>query len=156
MTGAALPKPLNITSWIMQSVAAIVFLAMGAFPKLTADPYAVQLFEKVGLGEPGMYATGVAEFLAGVLILIPRTNWMGAALGALIMLGAMGSHLFTKLGMVPKFVNPQTQAVESNPLLFPFAMLLFGLCLGVVALRRLHPASAPAPQTESEPPAEQD
>jgi|GEM_PF-716604 len=141
MATSTLPRKLNITSWIMQGLAAIVFLAMGALPKLTGDPYAVQIFEKVGMGDAGMYATGVAELLAAVMLLIPKTNWIGAGLGALVMLGAIGSHLFTNLGIVPEFINPDTQAVESNPMLFPFALLMLGLCLGVFALRKLHPAS---------------
>jgi uncharacterized membrane protein YphA (DoxX/SURF4 family) len=145
MAASSLPKGLDITSWIMQGLASIVFLVMGAVPKLTGDPSAVQIFEKVGLGDAGMYATGVAELAAGVLILLPRTNWIGAGLGAMVMLGAIGSHLFTGLGIVPRFVNPETQAIEPNPMLFPFALLLLGLCLGVVALRRLHPSATASP-----------
>lgn len=140
MANASLPKTLNVISWVMQGIVAIIFLAMGALPKLTGDPYAVQIFEQVGLGDAGRYATGVAELIAGALILIPKTNWIGAALGALVMLGALGSHL-TKLGVVVKFTNPDTGAIESNPMLFPIALLLLGLCLGVFSLRKLHPGS---------------
>ena len=141
MAASTLPKKLNITGWIMQGIAAIVFVGMGALPKLTGQYMPEQIFEKVGMGEAGMYATGVAELLAGVMILLPRTNWIGAGLGALVMLGAIGSHVFTGLGMSPSFINPKTGATESGAMLFPMALLLLGLCLGVIALRRLHPSA---------------
>lgn len=145
MAASSLPKKLNITSWIMQGITAIVFLGMGALPKLTGQYMPEQIFEKVGMGAVGMYGTGVAELLAGVLILLPRTNWIGAALGAMVMLGAIGSHLFTGLGISPTFINPNSGETESGAMLFPFALLLLGLCLGVFALRRLHPAATTAP-----------
>ncbi len=142
MANTSLPKKLNITSWIMQGLVAIVFIAMGAIPKLTGQYMPEQIFEQVGLGSAGMYATGVAELAVGILILLPKTNWIGAALGVLVMLGAIGSHLFTDLGISPVFINPETQAEEPMPILFPMALLMMGLCLGVFALRKLHPASA--------------
>lgn len=151
MANTSLPKKLDITSWIMQGLVAIVLLAMGALPKLTGDTYAVQIFEQVGLGDAGRYATGIAELAAGVLILLPKTNWMGAGLGAMVMLGAIGSHL-TKLGIVVEF-NGADGAIEKNPMLFPMALLVLGLCLGVFALRKLHPANSGGGMNEVEAPA---
>ena len=154
MANAALPKKLDITSWIMQGLVAIVFLAQGALPKLTGNDYSSQLFEMVGMGDAGMYATGVAELLTGVLILLPKTNWIGAGLGVMLMVGAIGSHLFTDLGIAPVFINPETQeAEEPMQVMFPMALLLLGLCLGVFALRKLHPGSAGAGSAETEAPA---
>ncbi len=39
------------------------------------------------------YAVGVAELVAGVLLLVPKTAVLGAATLALIMVGATGTHL---------------------------------------------------------------
>ena len=154
MQASALPKNLDITAWVMQGIVAIVFLAMGALPKLAGQYMPEQVFEQVGMGSAGMYATGIAELLAGILILIPRTNWIGAGLGAVVMVGAVGSHLFTDLGIRPEFFNPDTGETESGAMLFPMALLLLGLCLAVFSLRKLHPGGAVAPQPAPSAPAE--
>lgn len=59
------------------------------------------------LGPGGPYATGVAELLASALLLAGtfRSTWrrlqpLGAALGVMLMSGALFFHLFTPLGIV--------------------------------------------------------
>lgn len=67
--------------------------------KFTAHPDSVYIFTQVGLEPYGRIGIGVAELIAAVLILIPKTTWLGA-LGSLgIISGAVLMHL-TELGIV--------------------------------------------------------
>ncbi|MGJ8641585.1 MAG: DoxX family protein [Opitutaceae bacterium] len=88
----------TIFSWICQ-IAAAVILFQTLYFKFTGAPESVYIFETVGLEPFGRYASGVAEFIAGGLLLIPRVAWAGAGLAIGVMLGAIGSHL-TVLGIV--------------------------------------------------------
>ncbi len=69
------------------------------FFKFTGAPESIYIFETVGLEPFGRYASGVAELIASVLLLIPRTTWLGAVLGLGVIGGAIMSHL-TVLGIV--------------------------------------------------------
>ncbi len=48
----------------------------------------------VGFGQWFRYVTGILELAGAVLIVVPRTRSIGAALLATIMLGAITAHLF--------------------------------------------------------------
>lgn len=45
------------------------------------------------------YATGVVEIIAGVMIAVPRTRFVGAVTAAAVMVGAVGFHLSPWLGV---------------------------------------------------------
>lgn len=66
--------------------------------KFFAHPDSVYIFEKIGMEPMGRILIGVFELLAGILILIPRTIWMGALLSLGLMIGAVTIH-FTQLGI---------------------------------------------------------
>lgn len=66
--------------------------------KFTAHPDSVYIFTKVGIEPYGRIATGIAELIAGILLLIPRTAWIGAGLTLGLMGGAIMSHV-TKIGI---------------------------------------------------------
>ena len=91
-------KICTIIAWICR-VAAAVILLQTLFFKFTAAPESVYIFTKVGLEPWGRIGSGVAELIAAILILIPQTTWLGAALALAVMLGAIFSHL-TVLGIV--------------------------------------------------------
>ncbi len=120
-------------SWTVRLIAVGLFLWPGAIPKLISDPYAMQTFEKLGVEPWGRYFTAVCELVAAALLLMPRTAVWGGLWGAMVMLGAIGSHL-TKLGVVPEYVI-DGETVQ-NPLLFWMAVLLFALCATTVVLHR--------------------
>jgi uncharacterized membrane protein YphA (DoxX/SURF4 family) len=82
--------------WVLRILlgAAMIFFSA---PKLTGDQQALATFAQLG-GDPLRYLTGVLELVGGVLLLIPRTALYGAGLTALVMLGAIGSHIAV-LGM---------------------------------------------------------
>ena len=133
-------KTLVIVSWVFQVLVAGIF-AMAAVPKLTGDPGSVAMFEYLGFG-PGRFIVGIAEAVAVILLLVPRTILFGGILSSLVMLGAIGSHL-TKLGVS---IEPATiagddlQALEAlqaieGPQMFIMAVGAFLLSLGVVVLR---------------------
>ena len=69
--------------------------------KFTAHPDSIYIFEKVGLGAVGRIGTGIVELIAAILILVPRTIWLGALLTTGVIGGAIVSHL-TILGIEVK------------------------------------------------------
>jgi uncharacterized membrane protein YphA (DoxX/SURF4 family) len=79
--------------WICRILAAAIMLQTLYF-KFTGAEESVYIFSQVGMEPHGRYATGVAELIAAVLILVPRTSLYGAFLATVLMLGAIGSHLF--------------------------------------------------------------
>jgi uncharacterized membrane protein YphA (DoxX/SURF4 family) len=105
----------TVVAWICRITAAVILLQT-LFFKFTAAPESVYIFTRVGLEPGGRIGSGVAELMAAILILIPPTTWLGAALALVVMLGAIFSHL-TVLG-IPVMGD---------------GGLLFGLCLTVAA-----------------------
>jgi uncharacterized membrane protein YphA (DoxX/SURF4 family) len=66
--------------------------------KFTAHPDSVYIFEKVGLEPIGRIGIGILELIAGVMLLIPKTIWVGATLTIGIISGAIIMHL-TQIGI---------------------------------------------------------
>ena len=87
----------NTIIWILRIIAAAIMLQTLYF-KFTASAESVYIFTAVGMEPWGRIASGIAELIASVLLLIPKTTWMGALLGIMIMSGAIFFHL-TKLGI---------------------------------------------------------
>ncbi len=83
--------------------------------KFTAHPDSVYIFTKVGLEPYGRIGIGIFELIASILILIPKTIYIGSLMTIGIIGGAIVMHL-TKLGIV---IN------GDNGLLFYTAVLLF-------------------------------
>jgi len=90
-------KTLRIIDWILRLTAAVI-LTQTLWFKFTAAPESVYIFDKVGLGAPGRIGSGIAELIAAILLVIPRTAWLGAVLALGVMGGAIMSHL-TILGI---------------------------------------------------------
>lgn len=90
-------KYLRILDWILRLTSAVI-LAQTLWFKFTAAPESVYIFDKVGLGAAGRIGSGVAELIAAVFLVIPRTAWLGAGLAIAVMGGAIISHL-TVLGI---------------------------------------------------------
>ncbi len=90
-------KPTQYLLWAAKGVAAILMLQT-LFFKFQAAPESVYIFTQVGIEPWGRIGTGIIELIASVLILIPRTAWIGAGLGLGVMVGAILTHL-TLLGI---------------------------------------------------------
>jgi uncharacterized membrane protein YphA (DoxX/SURF4 family) len=112
-------------SWVAQIVVAVI-LAQTLFFKFTGAPESRYIFSTLGMEPWGRYATGVAELVAVILILTPRTAVLGAVLAAGLMGGAIMSHL-TKLGI---------EVQGDGGLLFGLAVTVLVLSALVIVLRR--------------------
>jgi len=115
-------KTLRILDWILRLTAAVI-LAQTLWFKFTAAPESVYIFDKVGLGAPGRIGSGIAELIAAILLVIPRTAWLGSVLALGVMGGAIMSHL-TVLGIV---------VMNDHGELFGLAMTV-ALCSAIVLL----------------------
>ena len=91
-------KTFNVIAWTLRIVPAIILLQT-LFFKFTAAPESVYIFSTLGLEPWGRILVGIAELIAAVLLLIPSTTVFGAALGIVLMSGALFGHL-TELGIV--------------------------------------------------------
>jgi len=112
-------------SWLCQIVAAAI-LFQTLFFKFTAAPESVHVFSTLGLEPWGRIASGVAELVACVLLLVPRTAALGALLALGVIGGAIASHL-TRLGIVVQ---------DDGGLLFALALVVFASSASVAWLRR--------------------
>ena len=82
---------------IIRLVIAVILIQTLRF-KFTAHPDSVYIFEKAGLGDVGRIGSGILELISAILILIPRTVWLGALLSLGIISGAIVTHI-TKIGI---------------------------------------------------------
>jgi putative oxidoreductase len=87
----------NIIYWGVRILASIILLQTLYF-KFTASPESVYIFTKVGIEPWGRILVGILELVAGVLLIIPPSAWLGATLALGLMAGAVGMHL-TVLGI---------------------------------------------------------
>jgi uncharacterized membrane protein len=83
----------RIVLWTLQILAAAAFLTAGSF-KLAGNPMMVEVFDQIGIGQWFRYVTGMVEIIGGLAVLVPSVAAFGAALLAITMLCAVGTHLF--------------------------------------------------------------
>lgn len=88
---------------VLRIIVALILIQTLRF-KFTADDVSVYIFETVGLEPYGRIGIGILELIAGILLLIPKTIWIGATLTLIIIGGAILMHL-TKLGIEVKGDN---------------------------------------------------
>ena len=82
---------------VLRIIVAIILIQTLRF-KFSGHPDSVYIFEKVGLEPVGRIGIGILELIAGILILIPKTVWMGSLLALGILGGAIMMHL-TQIGI---------------------------------------------------------
>ncbi|MFF6997010.1 DoxX family protein [Streptomyces sp. NPDC008313] len=112
----------------LQIVLALFYGVASALPKLMAHPSAVEPFEELGWGDPGMYAIGALELAGAVALVIPLLSSVAAtALGAL-MVGAFVVNLMVLHG--PYVVTPLV-------LILPLAVIAWARRHHTVELIRL-------------------
>jgi putative oxidoreductase len=114
-------------SWVLRLVAAGILLQT-LFFKFTAAPESVYIFTTLGIEPWGRIGSGIAELIASLLLLMPRTVPFGALLSLGVISGAIASHL-TKLGIA-------LTAVGDNGELFGLALVVFACSLATLALHR--------------------
>ena len=86
-------KTTKIISWVARIGAAVILLQT-LFFKFTGHPDSIYIFSQLGVEPWGRIGLGVLELITVVLLLIPRTAWIGALLGVGIIGGAIFAHLF--------------------------------------------------------------
>lgn len=110
---------------VLRIAVAIILIQTLRF-KFTAHPDSVYIFETVGLEPYGRIGIGVLELIAGILLLIPKTIWLGALLSLGLMAGAILMHL-TQLGVEVK---------NDGGVLFYTAVLTFTLSAIILYFQR--------------------
>ena len=120
-------KALNgavVASWVLQLVVAGILLQT-LFFKFTGAPESVYIFSTLGAEPWGRIGSGVVELIAAILLLVPATTTIGAALALAVIIGAILSHL-TVLGI---------EVQGDGGLLFGLAITVF-VASGVILLLR--------------------
>lgn len=93
----------------LQVLFAVFFGVASGVPKLIAHPTAVESFDKLGWGAPGMYTIGALELLGGIALLIPLLSSLAATAFVGLMIGAFivtvtalgGENAATPLVLIP-------------------------------------------------------
>jgi len=111
----------SIFMWVLRLTSAIILLQTLYF-KFTGAEESVYIFSTLGIEPYGRIGSGIAELIAAILILIPRTTLFGALMGAGVMLGAIFSHLFV-LGIEVK---------NDGGELFILAIITFLCCIALI------------------------
>ena len=82
----------TIALYGLQALVGLVALAAG-YAKLTGMSFVAEPFAMIGLGQTFLTVAGVAEILAGLCLLFPRSGVIGAVLMATVMVGTLGATL---------------------------------------------------------------
>jgi LPXTG-motif cell wall-anchored protein len=120
----------RIATWVAQ-VGVAVILAQTLYFKFTYAPETQVIFADRG-GRPAATLVGLVELLCVMLLLVPRTAAVGAALALAVISGALLTHL-TALGIA--VVDPATGESDGG-LLFLLAVLVAVGSLIVLVIRR--------------------
>jgi hypothetical protein len=115
----------NLATGLLQLIAAGILLQT-LFFKFTAAEESVYIFTRLGVEPWGRIGSGIAELVAAVLLLYPRTTAAGALAAAGLMAGAILSHV-TVLGIEVK---------GDGGLLFALALVVFVSSAALIAIRR--------------------
>jgi len=107
----------NLISWAVRLAAAVILLQTLYF-KFTDAEESVYIFSTLGMEPWGRIGSGIAELIFSILLLVPRTIWIGALGGLGVMTGAILAHM-TKLGI---------DVLGDGGLLFALAITTFSCC----------------------------
>ena len=109
---------------IMLRLIPALILAQTLYFKFSAASESVYIFETLGLEPVGRIGSGIAELIAAILIVIPKTAWAGATLALCVISGAI--HL-TQLGI---------EVQGDGGYLFFLAMVVFVTSAAVLWMER--------------------
>ncbi|TAG07046.1 MAG: DoxX family protein [Cytophagia bacterium] len=115
----------KIFVWIIKGIAVFIMLQT-LFFKFSASEESVFIFSTLGIEPWGRIGTGVIELIASLLLIIPRTTFLGAFISVGLMSGAILSHLLF-LGIEVKNDNGQ---------LFLFALIVFFISIYIAFLNK--------------------
>ena len=115
------------TSWALRLIVAVI-LVQTLFFKFTAAKESVYIFSTLGMEPWGRVGSGVFELVASILLLIPSTITLGAAMAMAATGSAILFHLF-RLGIA-------LNAVGDHGELFALAIIVVVCSLGILLLHR--------------------
>ncbi|MEU6823128.1 DoxX family protein [Streptomyces atriruber] len=78
----------RVTLRTLQVLLGVFFAVASGAPKLIAHPTAVESFDRLGWGAPGMYTIGALEVLGGIALLLPLLSSIAATAFIGLMIGA--------------------------------------------------------------------
>lgn len=87
----------NIIFLVLRLLVAVILIQTLRF-KFTGHPDSIYIFTQAGMEPYGRFGIGILELIAAILILVPKTVWLGALLTLGILSGAIFFHL-TKMGI---------------------------------------------------------
>ncbi|MEG0849062.1 DoxX family protein [Flavobacterium plurextorum] len=108
-------------TWILRIIAAAILLQT-LFFKFGGAAESIYIFSTLGVEPYGRIGSGIAELIVVILILVPKTTFIGALGGCLIMITAILSHLFI-LGI---------EVQNDNGFLFILAIITLICCAGLL------------------------
>ncbi|MEG1230153.1 MAG: DoxX family protein [Flavobacterium sp.] len=108
-------------TWILRIIAAAILLQT-LFFKFGGAAESIYIFSTLGVEPYGRIGSGIAELIVVILILVPKTTFIGALGGCLIMITAILSHLFI-LGI---------EVQNDNGFLFILAIITLICCAGLI------------------------
>jgi hypothetical protein len=123
---------LRLLPWPLAAYVAFIFIWYLQY-KFTGHPGSIYLFtilqdwSHLPFEPYGRIGVGVVELIAGLLILVPLSRFVGAGMGLGIMSGAIFFHLFTPLGIDP---------YNDGGVLFREACMVWTSCLVILILDR--------------------
>lgn len=128
-------RPVMNALGLLLRVTAAAILLQTLYFKFSAAEESVYIFTALGAEPWGRIASGVAELVTAVLLLIPATAPVGAILAMGVMTGAIVSHL-TVLGI---------SVLGDGGLLFALAIIVWSASAGVAWIyRALLPVVGPS------------
>ena len=116
-----------IASWALRGIAALILLQTLYF-KFTGAAESVYIFSTLGMEPWGRIGTGIVELVAAILLLMPGTVAIGAAISLGVITGAILSHL-TVLGITLPLVDDHGE-------LFALALVVFFCSAALLVMYR--------------------
>ena len=110
-------------SFFIRLIIAVIFLQTLYF-KFTGAPQSVHIFETLGMEPIGRILIGVIELIIGITILIPKTKLKATYAALVVILGAIGAHIFTPLG-----IEVRWSGQSDNGATFTMALIVLVLCI---------------------------
>jgi len=114
-------------SWAMRLIVAVI-LVQTLFFKFTAAKESVYIFSTLGMEPWGRVGSGIFELIASILLLIPGTITLGAAMALAATGSAIVFHLF-RLGIA-------LTAVGDHGELFVLAIVVVVCSTGILLIHR--------------------
>jgi uncharacterized membrane protein YphA (DoxX/SURF4 family) len=83
----------TVAIWVVSALLALMFVSLGAMTLINYEGQATDGFAHFGYSDWFRVLIAVLYLAGGLLLLLPRFAWIGSATLALIMIGAVVSHL---------------------------------------------------------------